>query len=65
MKLDDLLPRYDFNEIHKLKVKAPAQAVFEAMKSLRPAELSPLLFLLLNLRNLPALLAGKGRAVQA
>jgi len=65
MKLDEFLPQYDFTEIHKVKIKASPQAAFAAMKELLPSELSPLVFFMLNLRELPAILAGKGRRIQA
>jgi len=65
MKLDDFLPQYDFTEIHKVKVKASPQAAFAAMKGLLPSELSPLVFFMLNLRELPAIPTGKARRIQA
>jgi hypothetical protein len=65
MKLDEFLPQYDFTEIHEVKVKASPQATFVAMKDLLPSELSPLVFFMLNLRGLPAILAGKGRRIHA
>ena len=63
MKLDDFLPQYDFTEIHEVKVKASPQIAVAAMKGLLPSELSPLLFIMLNLRELPAILAGKARRI--
>ena len=65
MKLDEFLPQYDFTEIHKVKVKASPQAAFSAMKELLPSELSPLVFFMLNLREVPAILTGKARRIQA
>lgn len=59
MILDKFLPKYEFNEIHTVKVDAPLERVFTAMKELTPAELSPLIFWMLDLRNLPAKLMGK------
>jgi len=59
MKLDDFLPTWQFNEVHTIIVDAPPGRVFTAIKELTPAELSPLIFWMLNLRNLPAKLMGK------
>jgi hypothetical protein len=59
MKLDDFLPEYEFNEVHTVRVDAPAEKVFAAIKELTVAELSPLIFAMLNLRSLPARLVGK------
>jgi len=59
MKLDEFLPTWQFNEVHTVVVDAPPGRVFTAMKELTPAELSPLIFWMLDLRNLPAKLAGK------
>ena len=42
MILDKFLPTYEFNEIHTVKVNAPPERVFTAMKELTAAELSPL-----------------------
>ena len=70
MQLDKFLPTYEFNEIHTVKVDAPPERVFIAIKELTPAELSPLVFWMLDLRSLPAKLIGKnaaqrGAAIQA
>jgi len=59
MKLDDFLPAWQFNEVHTITVDAPPDQVFTAIKELTPAELSPLIFWMLGLRNLPAKLMGK------
>jgi len=59
MILDKFLPKYEFNEIHTVKVDAPLERVFTAMKELTPAELSPLIFWMLDFRNVPAKLMGK------
>ncbi|MGZ9165987.1 MAG: hypothetical protein ACXW4U_12515, partial [Anaerolineales bacterium] len=65
MKIDDFLPQYDFNEVHKVTVNASPQATFAATKDLLPSELSPLVFYMLNLRNLPSILTGRGRQIKA
>jgi hypothetical protein len=59
MLLDKFLPNYEFNEIHTVTVGAPLERVFTAIKELTPAELSPLIFWMLGIRNLPAKLMGK------
>jgi hypothetical protein len=59
MHLDEFLPEYEFHEIHAVTVHASPERVFTAMKELTIAELSPLIFLLLELRNLPARLLKK------
>lgn len=59
MKLDTYLPAYEFHEIHAVTVKAPPEQTFAALKDLTIADLSPLIFLLLDIRNLPARLLKK------
>jgi hypothetical protein len=59
MVLDKFLPKYEFNEIHTITVNASPERVFAAIKELTPAELSPIIFWMLNLRSLPAKLIGK------
>jgi hypothetical protein len=59
MKLDEFLPTWQFNEVHTITVDAPPGRVFTAMKELTSEELSPLIFWMLNLRNLPAKLMRK------
>jgi hypothetical protein len=53
------LPVYEFNEIHSVTVHAPPERVFAAIKNLAPSELSPWIFWLLSLRELPAKITGK------
>jgi len=57
--LDKFLPKYEFNEIHTVTVNAFPKCVFTAMKELTAAELSPLIFWMLDIRSLPAKLMGK------
>lgn len=59
MRLDGFLPNYEFNEVHAVTVNASPERVFAALKSLTAAELSPLIFLMLDIRNLPARLLKK------
>ena len=59
MLLDDFLPEIQFNEVHTVHVNAPPEKVFTAIKELTASELSPLIFWMLNLRELPGRLLGK------
>jgi hypothetical protein len=58
MLLDDLLPVYDFNEIHAIVVQAPRSRVFRAIKEVTVGEL-PFFRVLFGIRMLPARLAGR------
>jgi hypothetical protein len=57
--INEFLPSHEFREIHKVTIDAPPERVFTALKELTTAELSPLVFLLFNIRALPARLLGK------
>ena len=59
MHLNEFLPSYEFHEIHAIMVDAPPERVFTAIKELTSAELSPLIFWMLDIRSLPARLLGK------
>lgn len=59
MLLDKYLPTFQFNEIHRVTVRASLETTFAAIKQLTPSELSPLVNLMLNLRSLPARLTGE------
>ena len=59
MLLDDFLPQFEFNEVHNVMVAAPPEQVYQAIQELKPADISPLVFWMLNLRTLPAKLLGK------
>jgi hypothetical protein len=59
MLLDKYLPTFQFNEIHRVTVRASPEETFAAIKQLTPSELSPLVNLMLNLRGLPARLSGE------
>ena len=60
MVIDEILPAYDFHEVHATLVHAPPVAVFRAIEETTPAEI-PLFRALMGLRALPARLAGRGR----
>jgi len=59
MELDEFLPTWQFNKVHTADVDAPPGQVFITIKELTPVELSPLIFWMLDLRNLPAKPLGK------
>ncbi len=59
MLLDKYLPAYDFNEIHAVTIRASPEKAFAAIKELKPAELSSLVYWLMSIRELPAKLIGK------
>ncbi|HET9912413.1 MAG TPA: hypothetical protein VFQ13_11015 [Anaerolineales bacterium] len=59
MRLSDFLPNYEFNEVHAITITAPPERVFTALKELTNADFSPLVSLLLGIRNLPARLLRK------
>jgi hypothetical protein len=59
MLLDDFLPAYEFSESHAVVVHAPPDRVFAAIHEMRAGELSPLVNLMLSIRNLPSRLLRK------
>jgi hypothetical protein len=59
MLLDDFLPAYEFREFHSIAIDASPERVFAALRELSTADLSPLIYLMLALRGLPAWLLGK------
>ncbi len=59
MLIDEFLPTFQFNEVHRVTVRATPEKTFAAIKQLTWAELSPLVNLLLGIRGLPARLGGK------
>jgi hypothetical protein len=61
MLLDDILPVYHFTEVHSIRIKASAEAVFKAVKDVTPAEISVVMRVLFFLRSLPEKLAGRQR----
>jgi hypothetical protein len=65
MKIDELLPQYEFNEIHQLVVNASPGNTIAAARDLQSSELPRLMYWMLNLRELPAILMGKTRATRA
>lgn len=63
MLLDDLMPEYEFREVHSIRVAAPPENVLEAARRATPGEM-PLALLLFAVRFLPARFAG-GRGLLA
>ena len=59
MLLDDILPVYDFTEVHSIRIKASAEAVFKAVKEVTPADISVVMRVLFSLRSFPEKLAGR------
>jgi len=58
VRLEQVLPEYDFDERHSVWIAAPAERVFEAVKAATPAEM-PLVRVLFAIRSLPGRL-GRG-----
>lgn len=58
MLLDDAIPRFDCNEVHAIRIQAPAARVFQAVKDVAPGEV-PLFLALFWLRGLPARLMSR------
>jgi hypothetical protein len=65
MRLNDFLPSYEFNEVHAITITAPPERVFTALKELTNADFSPLVSLLLGIRNLPVKLLKKTAPVSS
>lgn len=59
MRLNYFLPSHEFYEVHAVTVNASPERVFAALKGLTIADLSPLIFLLADIRFLPARLLKK------
>ena len=62
--LDDVLPRYDVNEVHEFWIPAAPAVVFAAMKAVTPAEVR-LLRPLMIIRMLPARLLRRAAALDS
>lgn len=58
MLLNEFLPTFQFNEVHRVTVRASPEKTFAAIKELTWSELSPIVNLLLGIRALPARLTG-------
>jgi hypothetical protein len=62
--LDEVLPRYDFHEVHETFVPARPDRTYEALKSVSADEIR-LLGPLMRVRNLPATLARRPTAARS
>jgi hypothetical protein len=63
MLLDKYLPKYDFTEVHSIKIKASPEAAYKAMMDVTLGEISGVVKLLFSLRELPETLAGRKDAM--
>ena len=54
MQLDKFLPEFQWSEYHSVTVKAPPARVFAAIQELTTADISRLVYLLMDIRSLPA-----------
>ena len=59
VELDKFLPKYEFHEVHSVTTNASPDRAYTAAKELLPSELSPLVYLMFTIRELPAKLIGK------
>ena len=58
MLLSEIMPEYEFGEIHSIRLSASPEAALTACKEVTPGEM-PLVRLLFTLRSLPAWLTGR------
>ncbi len=58
MLLDDLMPKYQFSEVHSVRLSVSPERALNAMKQVTPGEM-PLVRVLFAIRSLPAIVAGK------
>jgi len=63
--LDKYIPHYQFDMVHSARVHAPISRVYQAFKEFGPAEISPLVGILSDIRELPARLTGKSHPKEA
>lgn len=56
--LDEIMPEYEFGEVHSIRLSASPEAALAAFKEVAPGEM-PLVRLLFTLRSLPARLTGR------
>jgi len=59
MLLDNIIPEYDFTEVHTIRIKANPEIIFHSIKDVTPAEISGIMHLLLFLRSLPEKAVGR------
>ncbi len=63
MMLDELMPRFQFHEVHSVVIRAQPPQVFAAIKAVTPAEMM-LVGALFALRALPSRLLGRGPGIR-
>jgi hypothetical protein len=59
MRLDDFQSVYHFHEVHALRIEAPPERIFAAIKEVTPRELGIVPGILLWIRSLPSILKGE------
>jgi hypothetical protein len=59
MLLDEILPKYDFTEVHTIRIKTSPEIAFRALTDVTLEEISIIVRLLFFLRELPEKLAGR------
>ena len=59
MLLDEILPKYDFTEVHSLRIKATPETAYRVMKEMTMSDMSWIVAFLMNLRELPEKLIGR------
>lgn len=62
MLLDDILPEFDFTEVHSIRIKASREVAYQAFTQVTLAEISGIVRLLFFLRELPWKIARKEEA---
>jgi hypothetical protein len=60
MLLDELMPYYEFEEVHSIRLSAPPERALDAAKQATPGEM-PLVRLLFAIRSLPAVFSRGSR----
>ncbi len=59
MLLNDILPSYDFTEVHSIRIKSTPESAFRALNEVSIAEISPIVRFLFFLRALPEQAVGR------
>jgi hypothetical protein len=62
MLLNEIVPTYDYTEVHSIHVKATPEAAYRAVNEITMAEISPIMGWLFFLRTLPEKVAGRNGA---
>jgi hypothetical protein len=59
MLIDNIMPSYDFTEVHSVRIRASSETAYRAILEVTPAEISGIVRLLFFLRELPEKMAGR------